>query len=381
MVRLLPSPPGDPFAAMVRAGGDVEIEGARVRLEFLADGPLAVLRLTRAEGDVAIHPLTAPAEILLLLADKKVAFLWPALREWAGPSLERLRSNLLNSARLGYEQRQAVFFANDTGQSILRPRARAVAQYARALERTGNIENALEVLRREGAALNLKKSWDRAEYSIFGVQAAGVLHNSGQSDAALREVSKALSVLGSSRYADNLAITRAAILTESGRYAEGLEAIDKLWDRHRKRGDEKVAGSERQFAWIRACALHGLGRVAEAKAGFPDLEARPDPVDEDWIVPSNASIETRALQCFGDVEGLVRLSVTQLESGGLMPYILLALQPHFQVPNDVRKVWEQVRADSRVIAAAKDRFQPLPANLAPALAGWRVPTATAAASN
>jgi hypothetical protein len=375
MLRVVP-PPTDPFAAMVKAGGNVELEGETYRLEFLVDGPLAALRIRGGpNGGASVYPLTSPDEILLLLADRKVEFLWPAITQWAGPSLERLKSNLLASAKGGYDRQRPVFFANESGQSILRPPARAVSQYARILQRTGDHSGAVALLRREALALNLKKGWGRTEYSILWTQLVGVLHNSNQSDAALAELSTGLAALGSSQYADNLAITRAAVLTESGRYAEGLRAVNKVWDQYRKRGDAKVAGSERQFAWIRACALHGLGRIAEAKAAFPDLEARPDPVDKDWVVPTNASIQSRAMQCTGDVEGLVRLTVAELESGRLLPAILLVLQPDYEVQEGVRSVWAKVRADPRVIAAAKGRIRLLPHEYAPALRGWRPATA------
>ena len=371
IVRMVPAP-ADPFASMVRAAGDAEMEGENYRIEFLVDGPLAALRISGGpNGGAGIYPLTSPAEILLVLADQKLRFLWPAVTEYAGPSLERLKRGLLASSKMGYERREPIFFASATGESVLRPPARAISQYSRALERTGDLSGAVELLRKEALALNLKKGWGRTEYSVLWTQLAGVLHNSGQSDAALAEIATGLKTLGSSQYADNLAITRAAVLTESGRYAEGLRAVDQVWERYRNRGSERVAGSERQFAWIRACALNGLGRTAEAEAAFPNLDALPDPVDQDWVVPTNTSIQSRALQCKGDVEGLVRLTVAQLQSGRLLPPILLYLQDGYQVQKDVRRVWLKVRSDPRVIAAAKGRVRQLPPEYTPALNGWR----------
>jgi len=372
-------PPADPYASLVKAKGQWNFEGQSYALEFLVDGKLAALRLRdRMTGVQNILPLSSPADFLGLLADRKVDFLWPAIAEWVGPSMERLRSNLLEAAKQGYDSRSPVFFANNTAESVMRAPARAVSQYARALERTGDGAAAVDVLRREASTRDLKTDWGRGEYSVLWAQMAGVLHTRGQSDAALAELSTGLAALGGSRYAGNLAITRAAVLAESGRYEEALVAINQLGKEYKKtRG--KVAGSDRQFAWIRACALQGLGRTADAKRAFPDLQNRPEPVDKDWIVPANASIQIRALTCLGDVEGLVMASIAELEGGRLTPRALLLLQPDYAMTEGGRRVWAEARRDPRLIAAAQGRFRQLPPEYAPALRSWRPePDSTAA---
>jgi hypothetical protein len=370
---LIPAPPSaDPFARYVKASGKFDAEGQTYVLELLVDGENAVLRTRGGQlPSDGLYPITAPSEVLYLLADRKVAFLWPALLDWAGPSLERMRAHLLAATERAFDARRSAKFPQGTGESIMRPAARAVAQYARTLDRTGGSDAAVELLRREAGALDLKKGWGRTEYSILWVQMAGILHHRGETEAAIAELSTGLAALGDSRYAANLAITRAAMLVESRRYREGLDAVDKLWATFTRSGGSKVPGSDRQFAWIRACALNGLGRAAEAQRAMPDLRTRPDPVDPNWIVATNASIRIRALLCMGDVEGLVQELLADLESGRLMPHALFILQPAVALQHHAQPVWEKVRADPRLVAAARDRLRLLPPELAPALRAWR----------
>ncbi|GAL99757.1 hypothetical protein [Sphingomonas parapaucimobilis] len=75
------------------------------------------------------------------------------------------------------------------------------------------------------------------------------------------------------------------MLLDLHRPAKALAAIDAVEARFQApgglfAGDVRVKGSDRQFAWIRACALQQqLGRTAEAKAAAAPLYPIAEPQD------------------------------------------------------------------------------------------------------
>ncbi|MFN3775524.1 hypothetical protein [Sphingomonas parapaucimobilis] len=75
-----------------------------------------------------------------------------------------------------------------------------------------------------------------------------------------------------------------SVLLDLHRPAKALAAIDAVEARFQApgglfAGDVRVKGSDRQFAWIRACALQQLGRTAEAKAAAAPLYPIAEPQD------------------------------------------------------------------------------------------------------
>ena len=169
----------------------------------------------------------------------------------------------------------------------------------------------------------------------------------------------------------NGAINHAAVLAESGRYSDALLKIDYAWAMFRKKaGQGGLTGSERQFAWIRACALSGLGRTDEATATYETLRESGRVFDADFIVQSKESIEWRARWCMRRDADLKQFLLSELRSE--RPTLaVLALQPTYKGEREDPVLLAKMRADPDIRAATATRVRELPAEMVPAMNKYR----------
>ena len=175
---------------------------------------------------------------------------------------------------------------------------------------------------------------------------------------------------GKSEFGLNGMINHAATLVESRRYAEALDLIDRAWALFTKSGDEALTGSERQFAWIRSCALGGLGRNDEADAAYAVVRNSGDVSDRDYIVDRKELIEWRGLWCRRREADLKALMLAELAAS--RPSIaVLALQPGYRPEFEDPELLAKLRADPDIVAAARLRMRTLPAAMTPALRKYR----------
>jgi hypothetical protein len=247
-----------------------------------------------------------------------------------------------------------------------------VIQLADFLIDNGQAAEAERMLQQQLRTMKVRTdgSWNAIEYFTVASWIATARNARNDVDGAIEEYEFVERALGNSPYADNATINRASLLVQNGRFAEGLGAIDPLWVRWSKESREyKVVGSERQFAWIRACALAGLGRHAEAEAAFVPVLQATDTRDPHYVIESDDSLKLRGLECMKQTAGVKHLIADELQDG-LSPSALLLMQPAYRSERDP-EFWAEVRADPLLTKLASERMRVLPPEMTPALNGWR----------
>jgi hypothetical protein len=337
-------------------------QGRFVTLDLLFHDERAILVIEPEAGLPVTTRLDSPDRVLALLADTRAAPLWPELIKWAGPSLERLRERRLAAAEEAWRQGRIAYPLKSTAESAAAARTTALFQYAGALEEAGEGAKAQALLREHLAALPLKTAEQRFQWSLAAISLANSLYRTGDVKGAVAVSEHAQAVLGDSPFALNPAVNRAAYLAETGSYAEALAGIEQAQARFEKtteKSDEGIAGSERQFGWIRACALAGLGRSQEAQRALAPVLTEQEPSDRDFLLESNFSIRFRAMRCMRDKEAVVRALVADIERAPVAPGAFLLLQPGLRRPW-LTRFWEIVRSDPRIKAATAGRMRQLP---------------------
>lgn len=368
----------DPLTATPLASGKVTVEGVIYTLDFVAFENRAFLRYSSPDTPQPyLQPLTNVPEAMAVLADRDVAFLWPALTEWAGADMTRMRDRLLAEARARFERGASYGDITSTAQSTVMPQARAAMQYADALSAAGRHDEAIALIvkevERRGRARR-GSSWGSIERVVMITQLAKFEVTAGRRDAALARLRAGSKEYADHEYGINFDVNLAARAAEGGRYDEALSVIESAllaFERSTPAdGDDKIPGSELQFQWIRACALNGLGRRAEALPVIGALMQAPQARDDQFYVPANDALQTRALVCMGEVEALAILFARQntLPAG---PSALLWLQPAFAPLAIDPTLVARVRADPAFRKAFDGRWRELPASFAPALSGWK----------
>jgi hypothetical protein len=199
---------------------------------------------------------------------------------------------------------------------------------------------------------------------------ASIMQYAGKVEESFRHYADIQDQAGKSEFALNGMINHAAVLAESGRHAEALALIDRTWEKFRKAGDEGLAGSERQFAWIRACALDGLGRHAEADAAYAVVRNSGAVYDRDYMVDGKESIEWRGQWCRRQESELKAFLLAELASHR-PTMAVLALQPGYKPFYEDGALLAKMRADPEIRGAMAYRMRELPARMVPALNKYR----------
>ncbi|HEY0115598.1 MAG TPA: tetratricopeptide repeat protein [Allosphingosinicella sp.] len=317
---------------------------------------------------------------LRLLADRRLAFLWPAITNWAGPDLARLRDRSIAAARAASLAADADPHPMNTGEAMATGGVRATLQYADALAEGGRLAEAIHLLRRSRRAPAAGNVLQQSNFVSLTLRMASL------SQLRNRDLESALQILDEGRravdpaFVINMDINRAAMLATAGRHAEALALIDTARSQFEKQlqWDETVEiapvpGSLRQFAGIRACALQGLGRHDEARAAFSQVVSAPESGDSSYALMTNAAIRLRSRICMRDVEGVVDEFVGQLDSGQMGQPVFSWVQPGNAHPGVDRDFVDAVRTNPRLAAAASNRIRTLPPEFIPALNHWWTP--------
>jgi len=213
-----------------------------------------VIRQAMTEGDVArarslVPNLLEPGATYQLLADRGYEAIWPDLEKWAGPTLSRQWTIYLTEAR----KRWLASGELERG-----------ADYASALRTAGDFDTIIaEFLPRFDKPVDPRRDWPLL---FIAPKLVGALMTRGRTEDALGVYKKASQSwpIGSSANALNVYANEANALLYADRPAEALAKIDAaIEDSHRWPGEinvDAVAGMHQ----TRACALHALGRDAEA---------------------------------------------------------------------------------------------------------------------
>lgn len=351
-----------------------QIVGGR-RVDLLIDGDrAAVLEWPAGEryGEPSFVPLETSSAVLIFMADRRYEFLGTPLTAWTGADLDPFRERLRRKAE-ALSLRKGSTFALSSAEMVASGRLAELIRLTAIYLDIGERERAQAVMEQYLATARPRGGNDQRtiDWVLAKARLATILQTRDKTDEALSQFGEIQRVAGRSVNSVNGAINHAAMLAEVGRYGEALQTIDAAWAFFsRKAGDEAIAGSERQFAWIRACALNGLGRSDEATATYETLRGSGRVHDTHFIVQTKESIEWRAHWCIRRDGDLKRFLLDELRSE--RPTLaVLALQPAYRGSAENPALLAKMRADPELRAAYAARMRELPAAMVPALNKYR----------
>lgn len=345
------------------------------RIDLLIGGErAAVLEWPAGEryGEPRVIPLESSSAVLTFLADRRYEFLWGPLTAWTGADLARFRERQRRKAE-AISLRTGSTAALSPAESVASGRLAEFIQLTAIYLDIGERELAQAVMEKYLAATRPRGGNDQrtVNWVLAKARLATILQTREKIDEALSHFDDVQRVAGRSVNSVNGAINHAAMLAEVGRYGEALQKIDAAWAFFsRKAGDEAIAGSERQFAWIRACALTGLGRTEEATATYATLRESGRVHDRDFIVAPKESIEWRANWCMRREGTLKNFLLDELRSER-PTYAVLALQSDYRGTTENPALLAKMRSDPDIRAAAVTRMRALPIAMVPALNKYR----------
>lgn len=305
-------------AAAEEIKGQAIIAGVPSIIALDIDDDLATLRHRPANNSAgwSRYVVHGPRQALALLADERLAFLWPALERMGGDDMSKLRDQSLERTRRGWQEGRLTAPNDEMANVGLSRRARALGQYVDALMDAGQWEAALELLTSERKRERGTSTLDHLELQAIIRDTAQVLEGLKQTERELDVWRQGIQLLGDSPFSLNLRLSLAARLAETGHYAESLEISEAARATFLKTAPaNQVPNALPQFDWIRACALKGMGRADEASAimaGVADAEQ----VESRRIhLPRIRDHEQRAYQCLRDPQGLADVWSRDLRQG------------------------------------------------------------------
>lgn len=313
--------------------------------------------------------------LFAMLASTRLELLWPQLIDFVGADGERLRSALRRRAQAtlngaGVRPREGVPLDNFVGGSVL-----ATIQAAEFYSQAGDIKAARTLIagkRSEVEALGFESeamqfSWVSLLLRLAKLE---VIHGFPENAIALYQQIEANPGIALDIKA-NGRVNHAALLAETGRGREALAMLEQA-EAASGTASYQVTGSNRQFAWIRACALTLLGDRKGAAKAIKVIRAAPQELrGTRGQIASTETIEARMAYCMGDDEALARLSRNPL--GYLVDPAALIMQRSRSTvrPGNFatnRRV-EQRYARSGYVPAVRQ----IPAGLVPAMNYWIAP--------
>jgi tetratricopeptide (TPR) repeat protein len=353
------------MAPLIRAQGTIPDVHPGKTFYLVADETFAGVIATENGRFLGGRPLFRPEDVLRVLADRRLAFMWPALEAWAGPGLAPMQARALADARKRYRTGTPKR-AGTTAESSVRPATRALLQLADELDAAGLTEEAMALLREPLAKPPGKSVGDKFDYALTALRLAGIRFVRGDPKGAAEVLTAAGKALPDPSHTLNFDINRASYLVWSGQFAEGLELIDRTLARYVGEqgekwapGDDRVPGSMRMFALIRACALNGLGRKDEAAVEMQALLNAPEPRDREFVLANNRTLRFRALLCQREVEPLADFIAEALNGPSLADGLVVWLQRDLESSRIDPALVQAVRAHPKVKAAMATRIRVL----------------------
>lgn len=339
-------------------------------IEFHVAGDVAVLTLRLPDGNVTVlRQIGDPNDALAVLGDERLRFTWPALLSWAGADLGLLRDRSLLHARTGFEAGLPGAVAKGQVENLSGTwQVAAKLQYARMLRQTGHRIEAAEMLRREIANLphTVQTTYPRV---LLTLRLAGMVYDTDPASGIELLEPLIADPATSLDQKVNVEVNLAQYLVRSGDFARALPLIDKVWTTYSQSNPqdqeaEKQPGSEAQFAWIKACALRGLGKKDEADQMMSSIS----PTSE-FPIASQARLS--GFMCMKDTNALAKEFVTQLKSVHPASYLFVRLQPEsYGYAPDRDLVTAALRVPELAQAVAT-QVHFLSGALTPALREWR----------
>lgn len=325
------------------------------------------------------NQIVAPLDhelLFTLLASTDFAQLGPQLIGFADEDGSRLRSKLRERAKVMLKTgrtspKRSNQLENFVGGSVL-----AAMQAADLMVEAGDGAAAVALLRAKRAAISpaaLKDRDSQFEWVALAMREAKqlkTLRDPAGAGAVYRAILDNSAI--DADYRINGAINYAAMLAELGQAKESLALLNKAEaDFENATNGENVPGSDRQFAWIRACALHVLGDKIGTSKAIAVIEAAPEELRNanGWIAPTTG-IEVRLAFCMKDDE---QLAAVFTNPNFMIEPAAYALQRELMwFPSDRNKTIDRLR-ERLAKAGHVPRMRQMPAALVPAMNQWQVP--------
>ena len=173
-------------------------------------------------------------------------------------------------------------------------------------------------------------------------------------------------------YRVNGAVNQAAMLAEQGRAAESLALINLAEAEFKRASNDKIAGSDRQFAWIKACDYHLLGNEKEAQKAIAMIQsAAAELRNAQGMIAPTSGIEFRLAFCLKDDSMLTDIATNTQYA--VDPAAFLLQEEYAWIPRDRSETIDRVR--QRMARNGHDpRLRQIPAALVPAMNRWLPPT-------
>ena len=307
-------------------------------------------------------------QALGLLAFKPFAPLWPQAEARWGVGLSILRDEIVaNDGRVGDPRYGRMM---DEANRRAFARAPMLMSVGRTVDAFREIDALQKALSERRNARRERLAFDRA---MVMTRRAGMLADLGRRDEAADSLAAYLPAMGKEDpYRANIVVNLAAYLAETGRHAEALALIEPAYADFRASQPAgqayRISGSDREFAWIHACALAGLGREADA-ARYVSMIRTADQQPWDRYVPSpkrTSAIALRMYRCMDDEAGWFGVFDERELTLPLGEWI--RLQPAYARADGMRQGWT-VPADIR--ARYDALYRTLPPAYDPALNQWR----------
>lgn len=334
---------------------------AAADLIFVPDDRLFLRTRDAAGGKIKGIEIATVDAALEVLADRRLAPFWPALLEFAGPDLARLRDRSLArteaGTRLGMPQASATTMRE---LALAEGWALAAIQRLEAMVQAGRFDEGMSEAKAALAAASAR-SEDSSRFMLRS-SLAWYLAGRDRTDEGLAVLEQGEKNLRVPLYAVNYWLTRAAILAGAGRYGESLALADATIARIGKRRMGDIYWDAHfHFAWIRACALKGLGRGAEAASLLPAIAAADAEL---------APHRLRAYACLGDESALAAELVRQLGDEEMPASAAWLLQRVGSSREPGSEIFRRAASRADVRAAFDARARTLPAELGPAMRHW-----------
>lgn len=340
---------------------------------------IPVVTVTRNGVPVQRMFVVSPPLALQILADRRLSELWTPLLAITGAKLERLRDARLADVRRALAEGYTEFIP-ETPELALRPSARAAFVLANELAAAGQRDEAIRIAADMRGAVPRKGDVGQHEWVTETLQLAWLRAMDGDVASGLKTLTEGIEPVRQSGYAVNLMLTRAAYLVESGAAADALALVEQARARFdapdQPKGKSKahdIAGSNRQFDWLRACALMQLGRRDEATLLLTSFASTLTPRDKKFVTVSSPDLHLRYARCIDDAAMASQVYLDSLRDQVIGGYALVELQPaRIDVRADAN-FYDRIRQDAALAPVLAERMRILPADLEPALTSWQTP--------
>jgi tetratricopeptide (TPR) repeat protein len=370
-------PTAHPAAKVLELRATVTTPTGRLEAALEVDGKgRGYLRITDPSGSVVERTkLVTHHQVLPLLIDRRLSPLWPALLDWAGPSLDKLRSRMLADSEAAFARDKKAY--GDDVVAYVEGSAGSLEKRAVLLNLTGSPERAIALLQEATSNWPATRKRGETDQGMLLSMLAGQLFEQGKVDEADRVLTGAPEQLGSVSHLLNTMATHGLMLAEAGRYQQALGVVDATAGQYRSYARSLIGmlstipGTQRYFAVTRSCALAGLGRAAEAQAALKPVLGDPEPTSLVHKVPaSNSELRLRAFSCLRDPAAFAAAAVQNVTEDSVAPAALVLLQPEYRRGSMNRTVLSGARRDPKVVTALTPITRPLPPELVPALNDW-----------